>query len=81
MPLDAGLAVTLSGDLASNYFRSYLNELEKWTPILGDGSPEGVVEAPLYSLYVDRTATVAPIQYRKMLASISDDRRQGWVAV
>lgn len=81
MPLEAGLSITLGGDLASNYFRNYLNELEKWVPILGDGSPEGVVEAPLYSLYVDRTATVAPIQYRKMQASISNDRSQGWVAI
>ena len=60
-------------------FRDYLTRLENNLPILGDGSPEGVVEADLYSLYINRTG--APIEYRKMSTDIGGDKTQGWLAV
>lgn len=56
-------------------------DVTKWIPILGEGSPEGVVEAPQYSLYIDTTGSTGSIEYRKMSAEIGGDRSQGWVAV
>jgi hypothetical protein len=61
--------------------RDQMNRLNDNLPILGDGSPEGVVTAPLYSLYIDRTGTTGSIEYRKMLADIAGDKSQGWMAV
>lgn len=81
MPLDAALAIVNEDGTMTDAYRDFMLKVDKYLPIEGDGSPEGVVEAPLYSLYIDRTATVAPIEYRKMLASISSDRKQGWKAV
>tara|TARA_R110000782_G_scaffold81321_1_gene160726 strand:- start:1061 stop:1216 length:156 start_codon:yes stop_codon:yes gene_type:complete len=50
-------------------------------PIVGTGSPEGVIEAVQYSLYLDGTGSAGAIQYRKMLPSIGGDRKQGWILV
>lgn len=45
----------------------------------GDGSPEGVLTAPLYSLYIDRTGVSGSIAYRKMSIDIAGDRTKGWI--
>jgi|TARA_R110002072_G_scaffold99672_2_gene219219 hypothetical protein len=50
-------------------------------PIVGTGSPEGVIEAVQYSLYLDSTGSAGAIQYRKMIPSIGGDRKQGWILV
>ena len=47
-------------------------------PIVGTGSPEGEIEAPQYSLYIDETVPLVPVQYRKMLPSSGGDRKNGW---
>jgi hypothetical protein len=50
-------------------------------PIVGEGSPEGVQEGEIYSLYLDSLGTAGTIQYRKMLPDIGGDTKQGWVLV
>jgi len=64
---------------AAQHHRQWLNEISRYAPIVGDGSPEGVVEAPQYSVYIDESAPSLPIVYRKMLASVGSDRAQGWI--
>lgn len=49
--------------------------------LTGTGSPEGVIEAAQYTLYIDITTPTVPVQYRKMLANIGGDEKQGWIAV
>lgn len=73
-------AVDADGRL-TNVFRVYLNSLALSVPIVGTGSPEGVVSAQQYSLYIDESTPSAPVQYRKMLANISGDDSQGWYAL
>lgn len=46
---------------------------------VGSGSPEGVLDAPQYTLYIDETDPENPVQYRKMLVSKNNDRSAGWV--
>jgi hypothetical protein len=65
----------------SQAFRQFTQEASLSIPIVGTGSPEGVVEAVQYSLYLDRTGSAGAIQYRKMIPSIANDRKQGWVLV
>jgi hypothetical protein len=48
---------------------------------VGTGSPEGVVEARQYSLYINSAGTTGSIEYRKMLPDIGGDITQGWIAV
>lgn len=65
----------------SQAFRQFTQEASLSIPIVGTGSPEGVVEAVQYSLYLDRTGSAGAIQYRKMIPSIANDRKKGWVLV
>ena len=62
-------------------FRQFTQDASLSIPIVGSGSPEGVVEARQYSLYIDSTGTSGSIEYRKMLPSIGGDVTQGWIAV
>ena len=62
-------------------FRQFTQEAALSIPIIGTGSPEGVVEARQYSLYIDETGSTGALQYRKMQPSIAGDRTRGWVAV
>lgn len=76
--LNGGVPLVDSGGMPTQYFRLYLKNIERYLPILGDGSPEGVIEAPQYSLYIDRTGAAGAIEYRKIEAQIGGDRKQGW---
>lgn len=62
-------------------FRSWAGLVADSLPITGEGSPEGVVIAPQFSLYLDVLGAAGSIQYRKMLPSVSGDKSKGWLAV
>ena len=62
-------------------FRTRTIEWNNNLPIGGTGSPEGVLEAPQYSLYIDETVPLVPVTYRKMLPSSGGDRKNGWAVV
>ena len=62
-------------------FRQFTQDASLSIPIVGSGSPEGVVEARQYSLYIDSTGSTGSIEYRKMLPNIGGDVTQGWIAV
>ena len=62
-------------------FRTWTIEVTRSLLHVGTGSPEGVVEAPQYSLYLDEATPASPVQYRKMLSEVAGDRSQGWVAL
>lgn len=50
-------------------------------PVIGEGSPEGVVDAPQFALYLDSLAIVPPMQYRKMITQIGGNTKLGWLPV
>ena len=81
-PITLGLnqLIDLSG-APSQQFRDLLNELGYTMPITGTGSPEGVIEAFQFSLYLDETGGAGAIEYRKMLTDIAGDITKGWQAV
>lgn len=62
-------------------FRQFTQEASLSIPITGSGSPEGVVEAVQFSLYLDTAGGAGSIQYRKMQPDVAGDRTKGWVAV
>jgi len=62
-------------------FRDQMNTIARYLPIIGTGSPEGVVEALQYALYLDSTGVTGSIEYRKMLPAIAGNTKMGWVAV
>lgn len=67
--------------MMTDTFRTWMLEVSRYIPIIGTGSPEGVIEAQQYSLYIDETTPTSPVQYRKMLAEVAGDRTKGWVAL
>ena len=77
--LDGSQPIVEADGRMTQRFRSFMNDVYQQFVILGDGSPEGVVTAPLYSEYVDRTGSSGSIKYIKMTEQIAGDRSQGWV--
>jgi hypothetical protein len=62
-------------------FRTWANRVSNRLLYVGSGSPEGVVEAPQYSEYLDEAVPAAPVKYVKTLPEVAGDRRQGWAAL
>jgi|TARA_R110002167_G_scaffold46993_2_gene139579 hypothetical protein len=65
----------------SQAFRQFTQDSSLSIPIVGAGSPEGVIEAAQYSLYLDSSGGASAIQYRKMQPEIGGDRTKGWILV
>jgi len=61
--------------------RTALATIESWIPIVGSGSPEGVVEAQQYRVFIRSDGTTGTLMYVKKSADIGGDKSQGWVAV
>lgn len=49
--------------------------------LIGEGSPEGIVEAQQGAAYMDETGAPGAVLYMKQLADSGGDRTQGWVAI
>lgn len=79
--LNAAQPIVLEDGTMAQAFRTVMQTLMQQVPIVGTGSPEGVVEALQYSVYVDETTPATPVTYRKMQAHIGGDRTKGWAAV
>jgi hypothetical protein len=69
-----------SGKMAQA-FRTWTLDASLSIPIVGSGSPEGVVEARQYQLYINSAGLAGAIEYRKMLPEIGGDRSKGWLLV
>lgn len=50
-------------------------------PIVGTGSPEGVVEARRGRFYINDAGSSGSVLYVKVLNDISGNRKQGWILV
>lgn len=77
----ANYAIVNADGTMTQWFRDYMNKVDRYLPIVGDGSPEGVIAAPQYSLYIDYNGGSGAMEYRKILPEIGGDRTQGWEAV
>lgn len=62
-------------------FRTWTLDASLSIPVVGAGSPEGLVQARQYQLYIDSTGAAGAIEYRKMLPDIGGDRSKGWILV
>lgn len=76
----AGDKITEEG-VPTDQFQFLLESLEKAvnlnTPITGSGSPEGVVIADPYQIYLDTSGGTGTIEYRKMTGT----GNTGWVLI
>lgn len=60
-------------------FKAWVREVTKLNPIIGSGSPEGVVEADIGRLFIDESADlVSPFLYMKQKSDIAGEIKDGW---
>ena len=81
MKLNAAQPIVNDNGEMQQTFRSWALEASNNMPIIGTGSPEGIVSAAQYSLYIDETTPLSPVQYRKMLSEVGGNRLKGWAAL
>lgn len=79
--LNAANAIIEEDRTPSQVFRAWAGGVSNSLPIVGTGSPEGVVDTAQYSLYIDEAVPLTPVQYRKMLPEVAGDRSKGWAAL
>ena len=79
--LNANQPITDPDGTMSQVFRSWAVLMSNQMPIVNTGTPEGAIEAPQYSLYIDEAVPLTPVQYRKMLPEVAGDRAQGWAVI
>jgi hypothetical protein len=79
--LNAGQPIIDESGKMAQAFRTWTLDASLSIPIIGSGSPEGVVEARQYQLYINSAGTAGLIEYRKMLSQIGGNRAQGWILV
>ena len=79
--LNVAQAITREDGTMEQPFRQWTQDAALSIPIVGSGTPEGVVEARQYSLYIDSAGSAGAIEYRKMLPDVGGDRSKGWILV
>ena len=79
--LNAAQPIIEANGTMTQVFRTWTLDASLSIPIIGTGSPEGVVTARQYRLYIDSTGAAGSIEYRKMLPDIGGDVTQGWKLV
>jgi hypothetical protein len=77
--LVASRPIILDDGTMTQEFRNWTLDASLSIPIIGTGSPEGVVDARQYSLYLDQTGAAGNVAYRKMQPDIGGDRLLGWI--
>ena len=76
--LNASQPIVFDDGTMQQPFREQMNRLNSALPITGTGSPEGVVTAAQFTLYLDVDGAAGNIEYRKMLSDIGGDKSKGW---
>ena len=74
-------AIVDSEGIASKEMRLWSLLITSRTSILGNGSPEGVVEARIGREYADLDGTTGTIKYFKKLNDIGGNKKQGWILI
>ena len=68
-------------DRQTQTFRTWTSDITRLDMLVGEGSPEGVVDAEQGRLYLDSTGSTGSVLYVKRDPGISGDATQGWIAV
>lgn len=61
--------------------RNWTKNITDQSTIVGEGSPEGVVEAILTGKYMDTLGTTGNILYIKQVNEVLGDKTKGWILV
>jgi hypothetical protein len=61
--------------------RNWTKNITEQSVIVGEGSPEGVVQAVLTAQYMDSLGSTGSILYIKLVNDIMGDTTKGWILV
>lgn len=78
-PLTTNRPINEENRTQSQEMRDWSNTVTDLLPIIGTGSPEGVVEARQGASYMDDAGTTGNIKYSKRDVDIAGDRTKGWI--
>ena len=77
--LEGGQPIVDDNATMEQAFRTWTIRVTNSLLHVGTGSPEGILEAPQYSRYIDETVPAVPEEWIKMIPEIAADRRNGWI--
>lgn len=79
--LNAHQPIVEENGTMARHFRDQMNVLNRSLPLDGEGSPEGVIEALQFTIYIDSLGLTGTILWIKMLPSVGGDTSLGWLLV
>lgn len=79
-PAQAQPIVDVAGNM-SQVFRAWTQSVSRLEILSGVGSPEGVVNAPQKTLYMNTTGGAGAVLYIKRDTNVGGDPKQGWILV
>lgn len=65
----------------SQEFGVWTQTINNQSTIVGAGSPEDEVEAPITAEYMDTAGTTGNIKYIKQKTDIGGDKTKGWILI
>jgi len=77
----ASLPIILENGTMAEPFRLWTQQITRMEVLMGTGSPETVVDAPMGKFYFDDAGTAGAILYIKRDTDIGGDPTKGWVLV
>lgn len=80
-PPNQGQPIADATGRMTQVFRTWTQLVSRLEIVSGTGSPEGVVNAPQKTLYMDDAGTAGAILYIKRDPAIGGDPTQGWILV
>ena len=80
-PLAKTRPIVDENGIPNQEFRSWGTQVDNQATITGEGSPEGIVEAPVTQRYMDTLGTAGSILYIKRDSDIAGDKTKGWILV
>lgn len=73
--------VDRANGFATDQFRIFLLQVAERGLLIGEGSPNGTVEAQQGAEYMDEVAAPGAVKWIKQKADIGGNRKLGWVAI
>lgn len=71
----------VSNSLMTQDFYTFIQAVGNSIPIVGTGSPEGVITATQRAFYIDEAGSAGSVLYVKKLNDIGGNKSLGWVLV
>ena len=81
VPLNPSRSPIREDGSLENAFQLFAQSLANRALIIGEGAPEGVIEASQGALYMNESGTAGAILYVKKSADVAGNKTEGWILV